>query len=387
MSKRKYRKKYKGSRTKKKGSRTKKKTRITIISNKTPRTNITMKNKVKNTVSNDSSLTHSFSPSINQRILQEKTEYVKNKNVFSCQKDYIPIKKGGSTQTCSHFQNPIVQKIMLENLLSKDKINCRKITAPKQLMANCWFNVFFICFFISDKGRKFFRYLREIMITGKDEKGKEIIDKWAHSIFFHLNLFIEASLQGDNLGKLMDTNIIIRELSTVVRNNFPKVNEEWNPIDFYESIISYLKNDPHQILFIDAETIQDFPHKKNKHIFTRYVTNHNRVPNIIIIFLDDHASSKINSKPLSFKMTSHSSDINYVLDSVIIRDTKQMHFACCLTCNRKEFGFDGESFSKMSPFKWKHNLLNTNKKWKFKSPYSTVFNFKRGLQYLFYYRS
>ena len=113
-----------------------------------------MKNQVKHTISNR--FIHypiHFSPSINQRILQEKTENVKKQtNIFSCQKDYIPIKKGGSTQTCSHFQNPIVQKIMLENLLSKDKINCHKITAPKQLLANCWFNVFFICFFISDKG-------------------------------------------------------------------------------------------------------------------------------------------------------------------------------------------------------------------------------------------
>ena len=54
------------------------------------------------------------------------------------------------------------------------------------------------------------------MITGKDEKGKEIIDKWAHSIFFHLNLFIEASLRGDDLGKLMDTNIIILILKKII---------------------------------------------------------------------------------------------------------------------------------------------------------------------------
>ena len=59
-----------------------------------------------------------------------------------------------------------------------------------------------MCFFISDKGRKFFRYLRETMITGKNDKGKKVLPDWIRSTFFHLNVFIEASLQGNNLGKL-----------------------------------------------------------------------------------------------------------------------------------------------------------------------------------------
>ena len=56
---------------------------------------------------------------------------------------------------------------MLKNLNVKaKKINYDLILAPKQALSNCWFNVFFMTFFISDKGRKFFRYLRKSMITG-----------------------------------------------------------------------------------------------------------------------------------------------------------------------------------------------------------------------------
>ena len=326
----------------------------------------------------------SFTPSVNHRILQQKTKFRKDQKIFTCQKDYISIlNETTNKRECVHFDNPKAQKIMLENLLSKDKINCQKITAPKQLLANCWFNVFFMCFFISDKGRKFFRYLREIMITGKNEKGKQVISDWVRSAFFHFNLFIEASLQGNNLGKLMDTNEIIYELSTLLKRDFPSVNEDWNPIDFYESIITYLKDDPHHILLICVEKNNFYIDQK---VLKKYKNSFGRLPNIIVILINDNISKKITNKPIEFTVPSKSSNIKYILDSAIIRDTKKTHFACCLTCNKKEYGFDGESFSRISRFKWKHNILNKNKDWKFKTPYPTVFNFKKGLQYLFYYR-
>ena len=378
MSKRKTKRK-KRSRSR---SISRKSKKMTIILNQTPRKNITLKKRLNFSINKRSNFARSFSPSINRRILQMKTEYKKKKNIFSCQKDYIAIKN-----KCVHFKTSEAQKIMLNNLLSKDTINEKKITAPKQLLANCWFNVFFMCFFISDKGRKFFRYLRQTMITGKDDKNKQVIDNWARSVFFRLNLFIEASLQGDNLGKLMNTNEIIHELATLLKRDFPDIDEEWNPIDFYESLIGYLKNDPQHILYIDADTLNQFPHKENAKRIKKYTQKYNRLPNIIVIFLDDIASRKISSKPLSFTVPSRSKhDVKYELDSAIIRDTKQAHFASCMMCNKKEYGFDGESFSRINPIKWKKKLFNVDKEWKFKSPYSTVFNFRNGMQYLFYYR-
>jgi len=387
MSGRKTNKYHKRARKNKKTQRSRKK-RIKTISNKTPQVNREIRTLVKHTVGASSSSPHSFSPSINHKILELKTEYKKDKKVFTCQKDYIKVFNGDKKKSeCVHFTNPLAQKKMLENLLSKDKVNCKKITAPKQLLANCWFNVFFMCFFISDKGRKFFRYLREIMITGKDKDGKKVIDDWAHSTFFHLNLFIEASLQGDNIAKLMDTNEIIYELSTSIGQNIPKVDEAGSPLEFYESIISYLKNDPQHILIFDVDTLQQLSDEGQQKNVEKYVKSHSHFPDMILIAINVTASKKLHSKPLQITVKStKKSSIKYELDSAIIMDTKRSHMACCITCNKKEYGFDGESFSRISPFKWKKKYLNEDKEWKFRSPVSTVFNFKNGVQYLFYYR-
>ena len=60
---------------------------------------------------------------------------------------------------CMPFNDETAQEMLLANLSSKDKINCDKIIAPKQILANCWFNTMFVTLFISDKGRKFLSFL------------------------------------------------------------------------------------------------------------------------------------------------------------------------------------------------------------------------------------
>ena len=52
-------------------------------------------------------------------------------------------------------------------LLLQTKINPENIIGPKQYKSNCWFNVFLMIFFVSDKGRKFHRFFRKAMIEGK----------------------------------------------------------------------------------------------------------------------------------------------------------------------------------------------------------------------------
>ena len=102
--------------------------------------------------------------------------------------------------------------MMLKNLnIEAKKINYNLISAPKQSLSNCWFNVFFMVFFISDKGRKFFRYLRKSMITGI-LPNKEPIDQSLKKP----NFFIEASSVGKNdpaeFGETMNTNFLIHVL-------------------------------------------------------------------------------------------------------------------------------------------------------------------------------
>ena len=72
--------------------------------------------------------------------------------------------------------SPEIKEMMLKNLnIEAKKINYNLILAPKQSLSNCWFNAFFMIFFISDKGRKFCRYLCKSMITGitRDQKLKK----------------------------------------------------------------------------------------------------------------------------------------------------------------------------------------------------------------------
>ena len=46
-------------------------------------------------------------------------------------------------------------------LLLKKNVNAENIIGPKQIKSNCWFNTFLMVFFVSDKGRKFHRFLEK----------------------------------------------------------------------------------------------------------------------------------------------------------------------------------------------------------------------------------
>ena len=54
-------------------------------------------------------------------------------------------------------------------------------------------------------------------------------------------------------------------------------------------------------------------------------------------------------------------------------------------CNGVEMGFDGASYSRMVPFKWK-KLINKDKNWTFKANYDLKWNFRNGYHMMFYYR-
>ena len=102
----------------------------------------------------------------------------------------------------------------------------------------------------------------------------------------------------------------------------------------------------------------------------------------------DNASKNINDKPLTIKLHG----VDYVLDSVIIRDTEMYHFCALITCGGNELGFDGASMSRLNKFEWKKNI-NKDINWTFegsnfnedkKDP--ILWNFRQAYQILFYYR-
>ena len=362
-----------------------------------------------------------YSPSVNKAIMSLR-ELSPHQDIFNCLKNReikVETRKGPK---CVGWKTKKAQETMLDNLLSKKKINASHIIAPKQSLSNCWFNTFFMTFFISDKGRKFNRALREMMITGNITKNIQQHDqdlgprrqsvKIAKELqwpFFLLNKYIEASLRGiddpSRFAELMDTNTLIRQIYNATKKIIKKgrfgihskdyivakTQQASNPLEFYRAIANYLYNFPGE----NPIWNRDF---YNKEMRTYIIPNllqggkHGEAPHILYIsYHDDYMRTSGRYAPLSFNFTlfdkdkTNSSLATYKLDSAILRDISERHFSAYLTINGKDYGFDGESFSRIEPFQWK-NKLNTNTRWRFAEQNNIFFNFTKGYQILIYYR-
>ena len=327
-----------------------------------------------------------FSPTINRGAMRLKT-ISPNLNILTCANKYqINITKKGRKK-CVGWKKRIVQKKMLDNLLSKKAIDCDNIVAPRQNLSNCWFNVFFMVFFISDMGRKFHRFLRQAMITSK-LPGGGYIEKKLRWPFFLLNRYIEASLRGKSdpsrFAKLMDTNEIIRGIYRQIepeQRGIVKTQIAANPLTYYISIMEYLgKGKKHFAL--SWITLHDRQYKTVRERIKEYIHHRDAAPNML--FLEYSGTLKVK-KERHIRVATPSTDYHYSLDSAILRDTENEHFSAYITCNGKDYGFDGESFSRIAPFSWK-NKLNKDERWRFAEQYRTYFNFTKGYLILLYYR-
>jgi hypothetical protein len=339
----------------------------------------------------------SFSPDVNKKLKSLQT-YTPELGLFGCKPLEISIDVKGKRK-CVKWNSKTARDKMMLNLTAKtssSKKFCNNIVAPKQVGSNCWFNCFFMVFFISDKGRKFTRYLRQIMITGKRLNGNAI-DKKLKWPFFLLNKCIEASFIGNktvaahDFAYLMDTNDIIKEIYENLPKSLKKktkdglhikINENYNPILYYKGMVNYLDSN---LKTNDVELKFDW------FGFNRVVKKVKKFEEIIserfsvgsepdFMGIDVIGSNSI--KPLQILVNNK---VKYVLDSVVLRDTKGHHFSAYITCGGKEYGFDGESHARMQPFIWK-NKLNKNTQWRFAEQHETFFNFNDGYMMLFYYR-
>ena len=299
----------------------------------------------------------------------------------------INIGKGDESE-CVDRNDPKAQELLLDNLKASSKITCNNIIMPVQLKSNCWFNTMFACMFISDKGRKFFRFFRQMMIEGKLSNGVLITPQKLSDSFFLLNAAVEASYNSTNnknvknLALAMDTNNII----TRIYNSIPKskrgssvldVDAANNPLSYYNDIIGYLGNPSISFVRLDYSS------------FNKVITNNISVKADIyaVEFMDDQ-SKRFSVRPLSFSL--HGS--KYVLDSAIIRDVDMYHFCAVITCGGVEYGYDGASMTRLNKFSWK-KYINKDKEWTFegsnfnenkKTP--ILWNFRSSYQILFYYR-
>ena len=338
----------------------------------------------------------SFSPNVNQIISSLKSISPHKELGFAmCHDDQVYIKKG--TGKCYGLKSKIAQTYMIDNLLSKKPVDCNAIIAPKQLQGNCWFNAFFMVYFISDKGRKFFRYLRLAMITGKLPNGTQISSKLRIPLLI-MNKYIEASLLGVppdadprvSLATLMDTNQIIRKIARNlgkakrIELNIVKTEEASNPFSFYNGLITYLKSNPLAFTKIVVRGANS-KHRLVSDIQNLLNNERNSLDFFILERWSEDFPIKSWSIPKKFKINYKGEEHTYILDSAVLRDTQKKHFSAYITCNGKPCGFDGEGFARMTPFDWKKKM-NKDTKWRFADQYKTYFNFQKGYYMLFYYR-
>lgn len=353
----------------------------------------------------------SFSPLINKRLHVKSVRSFKNRKLNTITFCKNSTKKH-SISTCFDFKDKKRQKQLLDNLKYQKKMNPQTFIAPKQIASNCWFNTMFVSFFFSDKGIKFFRFFRELMIIGKTIDGNSIPYN-IHRLLFIFNLFIESSYnykenQYNNillkLGiKNRNTNFFIVELFNIINNissthnkdrvlysDIPNINDAGNPLYYYLSIMKYLK---YNILKIQIFKINI---ELSKIKINKYLTNKllglKDIPDILIF--EDYESKSNYSNTIEVR---HNDKVlKWQVDSIIItnRDfyekNSNKHFTSLLTCNSIPYKFDGYSKTRLSKFNWKSLLENnTDKDWTFNENskyYPEKYNMTYGYKILFYYR-
>lgn len=351
----------------------------------------------------------SYSPNINRKLDVKKLKTLKNQTVNLCN-NLLQINIGTiSKPRCLNFNNVLVKKFLLKNLMGSKHLDPCKFIAPKQLYSNCWFNTMFVTFFFSDKGRKFFRFFRNLMITGRKVDKSRLEDQELRKLLFIFNLYIEASYNQDStklvknkvnlheqvkiLTSNLDTNFLIKRIYNRIKKlsphySLPNLDEAGNPLEFYKVIMSYLKYDILKILTIDVDINLKKKYSTIEDMLKLFFTKEQD-----IIIFEDH-ESKIDFK-MEYELELDSKKYKYKLDSIILtnkdhyKPKENSHFVSVLTINKQYYKFDGSSYSKLSKFDWT-KILNKNVDWTFiENPayYPEKYNFKYGYKILFYYRS
>ena len=332
---------------------------------------------------------HSYSPTINQKLVSLKSisrsEIIdcNNKSAFEL-KESLKINVRGK---CYNYYEHEAIQFLLKKLSANKHINPKKIVPPIQSQSNCWFNAMFVTFFVSDKGRKFFHFFRQLMIEGNQKDGS-IIPTNLRNAFSLLNFAIEACLTGNKYAYELNTNSIIHDIYQNIPSSYKKqhsiivdVDNAGNPLEYYISIINYLNNN--SILLMLVEDSDSLWREKIIHM-TRGTTH---LPHIIVLEVYDDTVGVFDEKPRSFTVN----EAKYVLDSSVVRDITRQHFSATITCEGQQMGYDGMSFHRLVPLTWK-DKLNKDFTWEFEGSDNTdgtplKWNYMKSYQLLMYYRS
>jgi len=364
------------------------KARGLTIRNKTPIAVRNISNKIAKKLS-----VGSYSPTINQQLVTLKT--TSREELLDCNMEdafdlRAPLQVGIPNRTfgkkCYEYYTPEATQFLLSNLAANKHIEPTKVVPPIQIQSNCWFNAMFTTFFVSDKGRKFFHFLRQLMIEGKQQDGSAIPPK-LRDAFALLNFGVDACLTGNEYAYKLNTisviDLIYKGIPGAYKEKNPyitNVDEAGNPLLYYTSIINYLHNASIQMLIIrDANMMW-------KDTIVQNVHQMGHLPHIIVLEIFEEEAAKFNKKPLEFKVN----NATYAIDSAVVRDITQQHFCSTLTCEGTEMGYDGMSFHRLGTLQWKNNL-NRNLDWRFDGTKDVdgtplIWNFTKSYQMLIYYR-
>lgn len=349
-----------------------------------------------NNETNLNSMIESYSPSINEKLITLRS--IKRRPLIECNTTNAFLNKEpleiSIENKCYPYHSKVAKDFLLKNLAANKHINPEQIITPIQSQSNCWFNTMFITLFVSDKGRKFFHFFRQLMIEGVRANKKPIPDALKNG-FALLNYAIDLCLTGNEFAYKMDTNAIIKyiydNISLNAKDNLlyiTNIKDAGNPIRYYGSLIYYLRDKSIQLAFISSCT-SDW----KKQLIEKYDEKDKdsntsiNSPHIIVLEFFDDASKSITNKLTKFTLPNKT---KYLLDSCVIRNTKGHHFCSLLTCEKKEYAYDGMSFHRLVPFSWKKRL-NQDFIWKFEGSTDNnniplEWNFKSGYQMLVYYR-
>jgi hypothetical protein len=351
----------------------------------------------------------SYSPMVNKFLDIDKLETFKIKSVKLCD-NLLQINVGTESKPiCLNFNEKRVKIFLLKNLKSSKHLDPSKFIAPKQLYSNCWFNTMFVVFFFSDKGRKFFRFFRNLMITGRKFDKSRLEDQELRKLLFIFNLYIEASYNQNSvktkknkvnlheqvkvLTGNLDTNFLITKIYNRIKKinsyiDLPNIDEAGNPLEFYQIIMAYMKYNILNILRVDIDSEKKKNYKNVKNILDELV-----LQELDIIIIEDH-ESKIDYDE-EYIIELNNKKYKYKLDSIILTNKDHYnpkansHFVSVLTINKEGYKFDGSSYSKLTKFNWR-KILNKNIDFTFlENPayYPEKYNFKKGYKIMFYYRS
>lgn len=330
----------------------------------------------------------SYSPTINKELITLKS--IERTDLINCNTELAfklkePLQIGINGK-CYYYYMPQAINFLLQNLAANKHIDAKKVIPPIQSHSNCWFNAMFVTFFVSDKGRKFFHFLRQLMIEGKQQDGSAIPHR-LRDAFALLNFGVDACLTGNEFAYKLNTNSIIHLLYKGIPDSYKTkypyivdIDEAGNPLLYYMSIINYLNNSSIQLLFIrDANS-------KWKDAVTLAVQKTSHLPHIIVLEIYDENASEFKKKPILFSVK----DAKYEIDSAVVRDITKQHFCTTLTCEGKEMGYDGASFHRLVPLSWK-NKMNSNMEWEFEGTKDydgtpLKWSFMKSYQLLMYYR-